>query len=266
MTTGVQEVTTGIRKPGQFCWFNMLTSDTAKAREFFARVLGWTYNEIPNMGHMVLVGGNMVGGVWDIESPQTPPGTRPYIGVTIKVESADAAAEKVKSLGGDAKPAFDVMDQGRMAVCYDTSGVEFDVWQARNGPGMTGDARKHGMPSWIECATTNAENAKKFYDGLFGWTDETTAMPTGMNYTTFKLGEEYVAGMYQITPDMAGMKPSWAVYFSVDKVDEIVELAKSLGGENFMPAMDIPHVGRIAGLTSPQGVLFYAITNAPMPS
>jgi hypothetical protein len=28
-----------------------------------------------------------------------------------------------------------------------------------------------------------------------------------------------------------------------------------------MPAMDVPNVGRIVGLTSPQGVMFYAITN-----
>ena len=264
MTTGIQEVNTGVRKAGQFCWFNMLTSDSADAREFYATLLGWTYQELPGVGHIVVVAGNPVGGVWDVNSPQTPPGTKPYIGVTIKVESADAAADKVKSLGGDTQPPFDVMEAGRMAVCYDPTGVEFDVWQGKSSPGMSGDARKHGMPSWIECATTDAEKGKQFYDGLFGWTDETMPLPTGMNYTPFKLGEEYVAGMYQLTPDMAGMKPAWSVYFSVDKVDETVDLAKSLGGQNFMPAIDIPHVGRIAGISSPQGVMFYAITNAPM--
>ena len=65
---------TGPRKPGQFSWINMLTSDTAKARDFFAKLLGWTYHEIPGMGHIVQVDGKEVGGLWDINSPQTPPG------------------------------------------------------------------------------------------------------------------------------------------------------------------------------------------------
>jgi predicted enzyme related to lactoylglutathione lyase len=131
-------MTTGIRRPGQFSWINMLTSDTAKARDFFGKVLGWTYHEIPGMGHIVLVDGKEVGGLWDINSPQTPPGARPYIGVMVKVDSADATAAKVKSLGGDAKDAFDVMDQGRMAVCHDPAGAEFDIWQARKRPGDVG--------------------------------------------------------------------------------------------------------------------------------
>jgi len=254
-------MTTGIRRPGQFSWINMLTSDTAKARDFFGKVLGWTYHEIPGMGHIVLVDGKEVGGLWDINSPQTPPGARPYIGVMVKVDSADATAAKVKSLGGDAKDAFDVMDQGRMAVCHDPAGAEFDIWQARNGPGMSGDARKHGMPSWFECLTKDVAGGKKFYGGLFGWLAETSAMPGGYDYTTFKLDGEYVGGMMGITPEMGAMKSHWGVYFSVDKVDDTVALATSLGGKVSMPAMDVPNVGRIVGLTSPQGVMFYAITN-----
>ena len=34
---------TGIRRTGDFCWINMLTPNPAKAREFFAKLLDWTY-------------------------------------------------------------------------------------------------------------------------------------------------------------------------------------------------------------------------------
>lgn len=253
---------TGERKPGQFSWINMLTPETAASRDFFGRVLGWTYNELPGMGHIVLVKGEAVGGLWDLHGPNTPSGTRPYIGVMVKVASTDGTAAKVASLGGEAKPPFDVMDQGRMAVCFDPNGAEFDIWESRKGPGMTGDPRDHGMPSWFECLTRNVDRGRKFYEGLFGWTSETSDMPGGYSYTTFKLGKEYVAGMMGITPEMGAMKSHWAVYFTVDKVDDTVALATSLGGQNTMPAMDIPNVGRIAGLASPQGVVFYVITNA----
>ncbi len=253
---------TGVRKPGQFSWINMLTPDTGAARDFFGKVLGWTYNELPGMGHIVLVKGEPVGGLWDLKGPNTPPGTRPCIGVMVKVARADATAAKAAELGGDAKPPFDVMDQGRMAVCFDPAGAEFDIWEARKGSGMTGDARDHGMPSWFECLTSDVERGRKFYEALFGWTSESSAMPGGYTYTVFKLGGEFVGGMMGISPEMGAMKPHWGVYFSVDKVDDTVALATSLGGQNFMPAMDIPNVGRIAGLASPQGVMFYAITNA----
>jgi uncharacterized protein len=48
---------TGRRKAGEFCWTNMLTPRPAAAMEFFSRLLGWTYFEIPGPGHGVRVGG-----------------------------------------------------------------------------------------------------------------------------------------------------------------------------------------------------------------
>ena len=47
----------GTRKAGQFCWINMLTPQPAQARAFFGKLLGWTYVEIPGMGHSVQVKG-----------------------------------------------------------------------------------------------------------------------------------------------------------------------------------------------------------------
>ena len=37
------------------------------------------------------------------------------------------------------------------------------------------------------------------------------------------------------------------------------ELEKALGATVFLPAVDIPTVGRMAGIASPQGVMFYVI-------
>lgn len=253
-------MTTGIRTPGQFSWINMLTPDTAKAREFFGAVLGWTYQELPGMGHIVLVGGKEVGGLWDLHGPNTPPGTPPLIGVMVKVASADDTAAKVTSLGGKSKPPFDIMDQGRMAVCHDSNGAEFDIWEARKGPGMAVDSNTHGAPSWFETLTSDVDRSRKFYSALFGWTSETMPMPGGRAYTEFKLGDEYVAGLLGITPDMGGMKPHWGTYFTVTNVDETVRQATPLGATVCVPAMDVPKVGRLAGLNSPQGVMFYVIT------
>ncbi len=116
-------MTTGTRKPGEFCWINMLTPRPAQACAFFGEVLGWTCSEIPGMGYSVKAGGRDIGGLFDLAGPNTPAGLPPYIGVMVKIESADATCAKVVSLGGSAKPAFDIMDRGRMVVCFDPNGA-----------------------------------------------------------------------------------------------------------------------------------------------
>ena len=107
-----------IRPVGQFCWINMLTPDPAAARDFFTALLGWTYAEMPGVGHRMQVQGRDIGGMFDLNGPNTPPGTPPGIGVMVKVESADATAKRVVELGGKAMPPMDVVDAGRMAVCF----------------------------------------------------------------------------------------------------------------------------------------------------
>ena len=112
-------MTTGSRQSGEFCWINMLTPQPAAARDFFGKLLGWTYVEMPGIGHRMQVGGRDIGGLFDLDGPNTPPGTPPYIGVMVRVDNADATCQKVASLGGRSMPTFDVMDQGRRAVCFD---------------------------------------------------------------------------------------------------------------------------------------------------
>jgi predicted enzyme related to lactoylglutathione lyase len=243
------------RTPGEFCWINILTPDPDAARDFFSNLLGWEYGEIPSMGSLIKVDGSEVGGLFDLASPQTPPGTPPLIGVMVKVDSADATAERVKALGGSAKPAFDIMTNGRMAECTDPLGANFDLWQAMNSPGTDVDTTVHGAPSWFENLTGNMDRAAKFYTDLFGWKGEVMPMPD-VKYMTFKHGDEWAGGMIE----MGGMPPHWGVYFTVDDVDASTAKAIELGGKVFMPAKEAENVGRFCGLTSPQGVHFYVIT------
>ncbi len=254
-------MTTGTRSAGDFCWINMLTPRPAEAREFFGALLGWTYGEIPGMGHAVQVGGRRVGGLFDLEGPNTPPGTPPLIGVMVMVESADATVARVTSLGGRAKPAFDIMEQGRMAVCFDPNGAEFDVWESKRSRGTDADTSHHGAPSWFETITTDVDRAATFYAKLFDWRPEVRPIP-GMTYTSFKLGEAFVAGMMPITPAMGAMRPHWGTYFTVTNVDESARQAEALGAKICVPLQDVRGVGRFCGIASPQGVPFYIITYA----
>lgn len=252
---------TGPRQPGEFCWFNLLTADPEAAKTFFSGVLGWTYGEIPGMGWLIKVGGQDVGGLFDLYGPGTPPGLPPAITVMIQAASADATAETVRASGGRAAPPFDVMQNGRMAVCHDPAGAAFDLWQPLAQPGTTVDSRATGAPSWFELLTTDVEGARTFYRQVFGWASETMPMP-GLDYTVFRRGNEPLAGMMAITPAIGGIPPCWCTYFTVEAVDRTVAEAVRAGGTVVVPAEDVPGVGRFAGLLSPQQVFFFVITYA----
>lgn len=252
-----------LRSVGEFCWFNMLTPLPVEAMAFFGKLLGWEFFEMPGVGHGVKVGGRDVGGLFDLHGPRTPPGTPPHIGVMVKVDSADATAARVAELGGNAMPAFDVFDAGRMAVCVDPNGAAFDVWEPRKKPGTDVDPAVPGAPCWFETLTTDTARAAAFYSALFGWTATTkpSLMP-GAAYTEFALGDTPVGGMMPITPEMGEFPPHWAIYFTVTDTDAAATRAAELGGAVCVPPRDIAGVGRFAGLTSPHGVSFYVITLA----
>lgn len=251
-------MTAGMRKPGDFCWINMLTPRPKESLDFYSRLLGWTFGEIPGLGYSIRVGGKDIGGLFDTVSPQTPNGTAPMIGVMVKVKSADETVARVRALGGKADQPFDIVDAGRMAVCHDPLGAQLDIWEPKRMQGTEVDTRTPGAPTWFESITSDTGRAGKFYSDLFGWTSRVQRM-TDFDYTSFLHAGDPIAGMMEILPRMGAMKPAWWVYFTVEDAGLAAQRAVELGGKICLPMMDIPEVGRCCGVVSPQGVTFYVI-------
>lgn len=246
------------RQPGEFCWFNLVTPDASGTREFFARVFGWTYGDIPNVGHTIHVDGSVIGGVFDIATPGTPPGAVPVLAPMVRVVSADAAAERSVLLGGGGQPAFDVMENGRMSELADPDGAKLDVWQPKRQIGTDADPAAHGAPSWFELVTRDVVVAQEYYAQLFSWSVRTMPMPGG-EYTVFQLGETAVAGATQVPASARATPPAWHVYFTSHDVDATHRDALALGASSLSPVTPVPGVGRMCGLATPQGVPFHVM-------
>ena len=77
-----------------------------------------------------------------------------------------------------------------------------------------------GTFSWVELATTDPDDAKRFYGELFGW--QTDEIPGGGVYTMARLDGETVAGITeQPEPQRAaGVPPNWFNYVTVAGADE----------------------------------------------
>jgi uncharacterized protein len=124
-------------------------------------------------------------------------------------------------------------------------------------------ANKHGDFIWYELLTTHADAAVAFYSSLLGWTSNDSGQP-GMDYRILTMAEVAVGGLMAITPEMAagGARPGWLGYIGVDDVDACAAAIMKSGGTEYMPAMDIPEVGRMAMLADPQGAVFYIMKGA----
>lgn len=252
----------GKRKFNEFNWINVVTPELEHSASFFQSVLGWTYADGVPGGRLILVDGQPAGALMD--QAHFPSGSAAEIGVMIKVQSADAAVDRINASGGSAKPAFDVMQNGRMAMCTDPNGAVFAVWQPLSKDGAQCDSHAPGAPTWFELLTSDPERAVAFYTQAFGWKAVTDQPAPGMTYTIFQNDGVGIAGAMRFLPDQLGkIPPHWGTYFTVKDTDETVRRAQELGAELCVPPHDIPKVGRFALMKSPQGVPFHVMQYAP---
>jgi predicted enzyme related to lactoylglutathione lyase len=114
-----------------------------------------------------------------------------------------------------------------------------------------------GTFSWIDLATTDAEAAKKFYTGLFGWSFVDVPAGEAGIYTMFQIDGKEVAALYQMGPEQSaqGIPPHWMSYVSVANAAESAKKAKSLGGQIVMDAYDVMDAGRMALIQDPVGAM-----------
>jgi uncharacterized protein len=115
-----------------------------------------------------------------------------------------------------------------------------------------------GTFCWVDLATTDQDAAKAFYAELFGWGYDDHAIEEGVVYSTATLGERAVAAIGPMPQRMrdAGAPPSWMSYVSVADADATAARARELGAELYAEPFDVPHAGRMAVISDPQGAVF----------
>jgi predicted enzyme related to lactoylglutathione lyase len=115
---------------------------------------------------------------------------------------------------------------------------------------------------WNELATSDSAGCAKFYCELFGWTATTTPNPHHQ-YTIFKLGDQQVGGMIQMTKEWGDARPHWMGYVAVADVDASAAKVKELGGSVCVPPTDIPNIGRFSVVQDPTGAVFSIMSMLP---
>ncbi len=106
-------------------------------------------------------------------------------------DDIDALSRRVTDAGGTViAPAFDVGDQGKMAVYQDPSGAFISAWQATKMRGFqTEGVNAFG---WAEVNARGVDAVLPFYGQVFSWTLKKT--PGEPPYTEFQVDGESIGG------------------------------------------------------------------------
>jgi len=239
--------------PGKFVWFEHVSNDVGKARDFYGALCGWSFQSVP-MGErpydMIMNGADAIGGFRSGE-PGVPSHWGSYLAVT-DVDRSFAAATAAGAKG--LMPPVDFGDVGRAAVIADPTGAAVSLWKgARSDPP---DAEKTPVGGWFwnELFSPAAAAAVAFYEKVFGFSHDAMDMgPQGTYYVLKDTSGRPRAGVMQQPADMR-VPAHWLPYVHVADCDAAVAKATRLGAKQTLVApTDIPNIGRFAVLLDPLG-------------
>jgi predicted enzyme related to lactoylglutathione lyase len=121
-----------VNMPNTLVWNELQTRDPEAAKAFYAATFGWTDSSDPNGYVMYSVDERVQAGMITMDETWGP--VPPNWSVYFMVDDVDAAAEKVKELGGNIMvPPVAAGEMGRFAVVQDPQGGVFTV-MTFNGP------------------------------------------------------------------------------------------------------------------------------------
>ena len=152
-------------------WVDLQTTDQDAGKEFYASLLGWSYDDrpMPQGGtySMALLNGETVAAIAPMP-PGAPEGRPPMWNTYIAVDDIAATVEKVGPAGGQVfMPPMAVGDAGTMAFVADPTGAVVGLWQANQHIGAT-LVNEPGALIWNELITDKPESALAFYEAVLG--------------------------------------------------------------------------------------------------
>lgn len=115
--------------PASIIWFEIPADNPARAQKFYGSLFGWKINAFPGMADYwhIDTGGHDAspdGGMMTRKHPGQP------ITNYVRVPSVTRGMAKVVKLGGTiCKPKTAVPQMGYFAICNDTEGNTFALWE-----------------------------------------------------------------------------------------------------------------------------------------
>jgi len=239
-------------------WVDLSTSDVDGAQAFYGELMGWQFESNPTGqgGEYVMAskGQHSAAGMMEQFPAQAEAGIPPHWSTYIAVDDVAATVARAEAAGGSVvMPPMQVMESGEMAVLTDPSGAAFGIWKANQHIGCE-VVNEDCAVMWNELISDDMAAAAPFYAETFGVEITTQDMGGPEPYTLFNIDGAPVGG--GMAPPVQGAPNHWATYFGVADCDAAAAKAAELGGTIVAEPFEIPGVGKMAGVTDPQGAFF----------
>jgi predicted enzyme related to lactoylglutathione lyase len=246
---------------GRFVWYELMTTDTRAAKEFYGSVVGWGTQDssMPGMEYTMFTADAVpVGGLMTLPDEVKKMGAPPSWSGYIAVDDVDAATDRVKTLGGRVHvPPRDIPNVGRFSVVADPQMAAFMLFRASPGQDQPdADPTATGRIGWHELYASDWEKAFAFYSEMFGWQkDQAMDMGAMGTYQVFAYEGRQIGGMFNKPPQVP--VNFWLYYFNVGDIDAAADRVAKGGGKILMGPMEVPGGGMfiIQGM-DPQGAMF----------
>jgi uncharacterized protein len=241
-----------------FVWYELMTSDSQSAEDFYKHVVGWGARDagMPKLRYTLFTAGTApVAGCMALSPEAVAAGGRPgwlgYVGVA----DVDADVARVKQAGGKVHHApADIPGVGRFAVVADPQGAVFALFTT-SIQGQSSAQMTPGHIGWHELHAADAAQAFEFYSHLFGWKKgEAINMGPMGTYQIFNAGGPGIGGMFTKPPHEPS--PYWLYYFSVQGIEGAMARVKEKDGKVVNGPMEVPGGSFIIHGIDPQGAMF----------
>jgi predicted enzyme related to lactoylglutathione lyase len=244
---------------GRFAWYELMTTDMAAAKAFYAAVVGWGTQDAstPELAYTLFTTGTAsVSGLMDLPEEARKMGATPRWMGYVDVDDADVTSDRIKRLGGAVFVPPTNTNIGRISVVADPQTATLALIEGSKKPGRRQPAEldRPGHVGWHELLAADWEKAFAFYGEVFDWQKANAEIAPTNTYQLFAAGGQTIGGMFTKRP--VEPVPYWLYYFNVDDIDAASERVKTGGGEIFEGPIEVPGGNWMARCIDPQGAIF----------
>jgi predicted enzyme related to lactoylglutathione lyase len=214
---------------GAFVWYDLVTTKLAASREFYGKLLGWSFKDTTRNGRSYVIasaGGRPIGGMLEIEAKAD---AGPQWVSYFVVNDVAATAKAAETAGAKILVPPTNVGNGDVAVIADPQGAAVGFGHISLKVPSVADA-KIGQFFWTDYMATDGEAAVKFYEHVAGYKADTpTALGRGQHIILRTARPR--AGLFILPEEVKNARSHWLPHVRVDDPAALATRATALGGK-----------------------------------